>query len=202
MKNSKSGVSKAEFLTRVGILTAVGTVMYLFLPEIPIMVGHLKFDISDLPAMIAGLTTGPAAGAAVIIIKNIFHLLKSTTMGIGEVVNILVGCTMIFTLCGVYNLTKRLRKSEKIYDHFSYFIACIVTIAVTVGTGFLYNLALTPVFLMAIGSEVTASAVVGFAASSAALNLVKSIANTVLVYPVFIALRPFVVQKGKKLTKT
>ena len=109
---------------------------------------------------------------------------------------------MIFTLCGVYHLTKRLRKSEKIYDHFSYFIACVVTIAVTVGTGFLYNLALTPVFLMTIGSEVTASAVVGFAASSVALNLVKSIANTVLVYPVFIALRPFVIQKEKKLIKT
>lgn len=199
MNSSKSGISRMEFLTRVGVLTAVATVMYLFLPEIPIMAGHLKLDVSALPAMIAGLTTGPAAGAAVIILKEVFHLAKSTTWGIGEIVNILVGCTTIFTLCGTYQFIKKLRKSEKIYDHVAYFAACIVTVAVAVGTGFLYNLALTPVFLMLIGSEVTAPIVVGFAASSLVLNLVKSIANTVLAYPVFIALRAFVVQKKAKV---
>lgn len=202
MKNSKSGVTRVEFLTRVGILTAIATVMYLFLPEIPIMASHLKLDISDLPAMVAALTTGPVAGVAVIIIKNIFHLLKSTSMGIGEIVNILVGCTMIFTLCGTYYLVRKLRKSEKVYDHAAYFISCVAAIAATVATGYLYNLALTPVFLMAIGSEVTTPVVMVYAASSLPLNLVKSIANTVLAYPVFIALRPFVTQKVKNLIKT
>lgn len=201
MKKGKPSISKTEFLTRVGILTAIATVMYLFLPEIPILTDHLKFDVSDLPAMVAGLTTGPGAGIAVIIIKNIFHLFKSTTFGVGEIVNILVGSTMILMLTGCCHVMSKLRKAENPWDLPSYLIASAATTVVTVGAGFVFNLALTPVFLQFMGSKITMPVVWGFAVFSLVLNLVKALANTLLAYPIFLALRRFVKNRSGKTIK-
>lgn len=198
--SKKQSIGKTEFLTRVGVLTAVATVMYLFLPEIPIFTDHLKFDISDLPVMLAALTTGPAAGVAVLVIKNIFHLFKSTTFGVGEVVNILVGSTMVFSLLGSRSLIARLFKKSK-SDHAVYLSASAVTTVITVAAGFVFNLALTPVFLMLIGTPVSFEFVLSFCVMSLGLNVVKSLANTLLTYPIYLAVQRFEKPTGGKTAK-
>ena len=51
----------------------------------------VKFDISDLPALIAAYGLGPLWGAAVCLVKNLIHLPLGSTGGVGELANLLIG---------------------------------------------------------------------------------------------------------------
>lgn len=188
MKKSQS-IRKTEYVTRVGILTAIATVMYFFLPEIPLAFANLKFDVSDIPAMIAALTTGPAAGMTVIILKNILHAIKSSSFGIGELINIVIGASMIFPLLGFYGLFKKLRKKSDVNDHPSYLFASVITVVITVAVGIVLNMLLTPVYLNMLGMEFTWPIVLERVAASIPLNILKGAANTVLVYPIYLSVQ-------------
>ena len=63
-------------LTRCGILAAMAVVLYYV--EIPV-VAFYKLDLSTLPAILAGFAMGPAQGMAVFIIKNLVHMLGTST---------------------------------------------------------------------------------------------------------------------------
>ena len=54
-------------VTFIAVMSALSTVLYLVLPEIPIVPGidYLKIDFSDIPAIIAGVTFGPLSGVCV-----------------------------------------------------------------------------------------------------------------------------------------
>lgn len=69
-------------------------IMFLEMP-IPIFPEFLKVDISDLPALITGIALGPVAGILVELFKNLLHLLRTSTMGVGELANFLVGAALI-----------------------------------------------------------------------------------------------------------
>ncbi|MBE6778449.1 MAG: ECF transporter S component, partial [Ruminococcaceae bacterium] len=45
-------------LVLVSIMTALGTVIYMMFPEIPLVPGveYMKVDLSDIPALVTGLT--------------------------------------------------------------------------------------------------------------------------------------------------
>lgn len=69
-------------------------IMFLEFP-LPIFPDFLKIDLSDLPALITGLALGPVAGVLVELLKNLLHLLRTTTGGVGELANFLVGAALI-----------------------------------------------------------------------------------------------------------
>lgn len=69
-------------------------IMFLEMP-IPIFPEFLKVDLSDLPALITGLALGPLAGIMVELIKNLLHLLRTSTLGVGEFANFIVGAALI-----------------------------------------------------------------------------------------------------------
>ena len=72
-------------------MTAIATVIYMVFPEINIVPGvsHLKVDLSDFPAILTGVILGPLHGILVEVVKNIIHLTRTTTVGIGEIMNII-----------------------------------------------------------------------------------------------------------------
>ncbi|QXM05205.1 ECF transporter S component [Crassaminicella indica] len=83
-------------LTKISILSVFAYVIMFI--EIPIffLPGFLKIDFSDLPALIGGLALGPAAGIMIEFIKNLLHFItKTTTGGVGEFANFLVGIALI-----------------------------------------------------------------------------------------------------------
>ena len=95
MSNKKN--KKIFDLTIVGLMTAIATVIYMG-PEIPIVPGvdYMKIDFSDVPAILTGVIFGPVQGILVEVFKNIIHLTRTTTFGIGEIMNIVIGSSMIF----------------------------------------------------------------------------------------------------------
>ena len=59
----------------------------------------LKLDLADLPALIGAFAMGPMAGVIVQLVKNLLSLLVegSSTGGVGEISNFIVGSAFVYT---------------------------------------------------------------------------------------------------------
>ena len=95
-QNSKVNV---RLIVGTGMLSALAFVLqYLEFP-IPIMPGFIKFDFSDLPALIGAFAYGPIAGILVEFIKNLLHCTVTQSFTVGELSNFI----MIISLVKYYN---------------------------------------------------------------------------------------------------
>jgi riboflavin transporter len=87
---------KTRTLTRLSMLTAVAFAL-MFIGEIPIpMIPGAKFDLSEIPTVVAALGMGPLAGLAVEAVKNLLFLAsgKSQAGLIGVAANLAAGGTL------------------------------------------------------------------------------------------------------------
>lgn len=89
-------------MTKVAMLSVLAFILMLIELPLPIFPGFLKIDISDVPALIAGFALGPVAGIAVEAIKNILHLFKTSTGGVGELANFLIGSALVLPSALLY----------------------------------------------------------------------------------------------------
>lgn len=95
------GFNLRQLLTITLMAVISFIIMFLELP-LPIFPEFLKIDLSDLPALITGLALGPVAGILVELLKNMLHLLRTTTGGVGELANFLVGAALILPASMMY----------------------------------------------------------------------------------------------------
>ncbi len=111
MNNKKT--NKVRYMTVTAMLSAVAFVlMYLEFP-IPIMPSFIKFDFSDLPALIGSFAMGPLCGVLVELIKNLLHSVVSQSFGIGEISNFLLGAVFV-AVAGLIYKHKKSRKNALI----------------------------------------------------------------------------------------
>jgi len=103
MTQTKRNSSTMFNLTRCGLLSAMAVI--LFYIEIPV-VAFYKLDLSTLPAILAGFAMGPIQGLAVIIIKNLVHVLGTSTAGVGELADILMSCAFVIPASLIYRSGK------------------------------------------------------------------------------------------------
>lgn len=98
--------NKIRKLTLCGILGGVATVLMFFSFNVPLMPSFIKMDFSELPALLAAYSYGPLAGVAVCFIKNILNLFSSSTGGVGELSNFMLGCMFVVPAGLVYSKVK------------------------------------------------------------------------------------------------
>ena len=104
--NSSSAQPLTHKMTVAALLSAIAFVlMYIEIPA-PLMPGFIKFDFSDLPALLAAFSLGPVYGIVVSLIKNLVHLPVSNSMMIGELSNFLLGSVFAFTAGLIYQKNK------------------------------------------------------------------------------------------------
>ncbi len=96
---------RTNTLVKVAIMSAAAFVVML-IETPPLFSTFLKMDFSDVVAVIAGFALGPVAGLAVQLIKNLLHLLMSTTAAVGELGNFIVGGTFVFVAARIYHKDK------------------------------------------------------------------------------------------------
>ena len=82
-------------LTSTAMLAAVSTVLMFFSFSVPFMPSLIKMDLSELPALLASFTFGPMAGVSVCLVKNLINVFFTTTGGVGEVSNFLLGSMFV-----------------------------------------------------------------------------------------------------------
>ena len=93
-------------LTIIAMLAAISTVLMFLSFSIPLFPTFLKLDFSEVPALIAAVSLGPFAGVSVVFIKNLINLLFTSSGGIGEFANFLIGSFFVFSAGLVYQKFK------------------------------------------------------------------------------------------------
>lgn len=98
--------SKTQYFTKVGILSAIALLLMLIETPLFFMPAFLKLDLSEIPALLGAFAMGPLAGVLVELIKNLLHLAKTQTVGIGELANFLVGAAYAAVAGAIYSRNK------------------------------------------------------------------------------------------------
>ena len=101
--NSKLDVRK---MTVTAMLSAIAFVLMFLDTAVPIMPSFIKLDLSELPALIATFALGPVCGVIVCLIKNLLHLLITTTGGVGELSNFILGVAFVLPAGLIYQHKK------------------------------------------------------------------------------------------------
>ena len=114
-------------LARMAVLAAVASV--LFLIEIPLGMPFYKLDLSNMPVLIGGFSMGPAAGVIILALKSLIGLTHSSSAGIGELADFLMGLAMVLPATLLYRRNKT-RKTAIIGMLTG--VACAVAVSVLV----------------------------------------------------------------------
>lgn len=104
-EHRKAGVN-VRAMTMTGMLSAIAFLLMFFDFSVPFMPNFIKMDLSELPALIGSFALGPVSGVAICLIKNLLHLMKTTTGGVGELSNFIIGATFVFTAGMIYKHKK------------------------------------------------------------------------------------------------
>jgi riboflavin transporter FmnP len=103
MKNSKINT---RTLVSIAMMAAVSYVLAFIEIQVPFSPTFAKMDLSDFPALIVAFAFSPFAGFMVELIKNGLQLISTSTAGVGELANFLMGGTFVFTAGAVYKRHK------------------------------------------------------------------------------------------------
>lgn len=92
-------------MVKLSVLSVIAFVLMFFeFPLAFIAPPFMKMDISDLPALIGAFAIGPMAGVIIELLKNLLNLLieGSTTGGVGELANFVVGAAYVYAAGAIY----------------------------------------------------------------------------------------------------
>ena len=110
MTTKKNSVTVRRIVV-VGMLAAVATILMYLEFSVPFMPSFIKFDVSELPALIASFAFGPIEGVLVCLIKNLVKLPTTSTGGVGELANFLLGAAFVLPAGVLYRLKKGRRSA-------------------------------------------------------------------------------------------
>jgi len=102
-----------RYLTVTAMLSAVAYILMFLDFSVPFMPAFIKMDLSELPALIGSFAMGPLCGVVVCLIKNVLHLFITTTGGVGELSNFILGVAFVLPAGLIYKHKKN-RKSALI----------------------------------------------------------------------------------------
>ena len=103
---NKSSKLSVRTMASVAMLAAVSFVLMLFDFSVPFMPGFIKMDFSELPALIGSFALGPVAGVMVCFVKNLLHLFVTSTGGVGELSNFVLGAVFVSVAGVIYKKNK------------------------------------------------------------------------------------------------
>ena len=102
-KKSAKSIFTTFNLTRMALLAAMASV--LFLVEIPV-VAFYKLDLSNIPVLLGAFSMGTVPGLIILAVKSLIGLLHSSSAGIGELADFIMGAAMIVPASVLYHRNK------------------------------------------------------------------------------------------------
>ncbi len=104
--------SRTNLIVKISMLSAIAVVLSFVEAQIPIFPFFLKLDIADIPAVIGAIALGPIPAVVIVFIKNILHgIIGSSSAGVGELANFLIGSALVLPL----GIAMKNKKSVKNY---------------------------------------------------------------------------------------
>lgn len=89
-------------LAMTAMLAAVAYIFAFIEFPVPLTPSFARMDLSDLPALIGAFAFGPVAGVAIELVKNALQLFTTSTGGVGELANFIMGASYVFTAGLIY----------------------------------------------------------------------------------------------------
>lgn len=92
-------------MVKISVLGVISFILMFFELPMPFLAPtFMKIDISDLPSLIGSFAIGPMAGVIIQLLKNVLNVLieGTTTGGVGELANFVVGSAFAYTAGFVY----------------------------------------------------------------------------------------------------
>ena len=90
-------------MTRIAILAAAASI--LFLIEIPI-VAFYKLDLSNILVLLGAFSMGPMSGVIILALKSAIGLLHSSSAGVGELADFVMGAALVIPASVIYHRNK------------------------------------------------------------------------------------------------
>ena len=106
MKNNRT-----RKIIGAAMLAAVSFVLQFLELPMPLSPAFARFDFSDLPALIGAFAYGPLWGVVIELIKNLLHLMRSATGGVGELANFLMGAALVLPAGLIYKRHKSRKRA-------------------------------------------------------------------------------------------
>jgi len=103
MTQRKTGRLDSRKMATIAMLAAVASL--LFLLEIPVVLFY-KLDFSNLPVLLGTFAMGPLAGSIILGIKSLLGLLHTSSQGVGELADFLMGMAMVLPAGLIYRARK------------------------------------------------------------------------------------------------
>lgn len=134
----KSSIQNVRMLTMTAVLSAIAFVLAFFEFPVPLSPTFARMDLSDLPALIGAFAYGPVSGILIEFVKNALQLLTSSTGGIGELANFIMGSSFVVTAGLIYKFHKTKKTAM---------LACLIaSIVMGVGAAIVNYFILLPIF--------------------------------------------------------
>lgn len=180
-EKTKVNYKSTKVMVQVAMLSAVAIVFMLFDFPLPFAPSFYKLDFSELPVIIGAFAIGPVAGVMIEAIKILLNLLVSgsTTAGVGEFANFIIGCSFVLPAALVYSY-KKSKKGAVVGLVFG-------TVLMTVVGCFINAYVLLPAYAAAFHWEISALIELGSAVNPAIYSLWSFI---------LLAVAPFNLVKG------
>lgn len=106
-----NGKVNVRYIAVTAMLSAVAFILMFLDFPIPFLIPNfIKMDVSELPALVGAFAMGPVCGVLVCLVKNLLHLTITTTGGVGELANFLLGASFVLPAGLIYK-KKKSRKS-------------------------------------------------------------------------------------------
>ncbi|MCM1513688.1 MAG: ECF transporter S component [Anaeroplasma bactoclasticum] len=104
MKKNKKAL---DYMTKVAIFSAISIVLYFIKFPLPFLFpDFLDIQFSNLPAILGGLVMGPIGGVLIVVIRTLIKLPFTSTAGVGELADLLIGVSTVLTSSLVYHKLK------------------------------------------------------------------------------------------------
>lgn len=96
----------ARAVTMTAMLAAVSYILAFV--EFPVLLSpaFARMDLSDFPALIGAFAFGPVSGIMIELVKNGLQLLSTSTGGVGELANFLIGASFVWAAGFIYRSHK------------------------------------------------------------------------------------------------
>lgn len=105
-KSRKNAVLSVRTISMTAMLSAVAYLLAFVEFPVPLSPSFARMDLSDLPALIGAFAFGPFSGLLIELVKNALQLLTTSTGGIGEIANFLMGAAYVVTAGFIYKRHK------------------------------------------------------------------------------------------------
>lgn len=107
-RKPKTKILDIRNIAQIGMLGGIAFVLMAL--EIPLWFapGFYKLDFSEIPVLIGGFVMGPAAAALVELVKVLLYYFihGSSTAGVGDFANLLIGCSLVLPAAFFYKYSK------------------------------------------------------------------------------------------------